>query len=106
MLLPLLLAATTAHPLDALTSAEHWAVREALRSDKRFEGGLRVASQELREPPKAEVLAWTSGKPFRREAKVVLSRGLQTIEAIVDVAARRVIAWHEVKGFASFVESE
>jgi primary-amine oxidase len=107
MLLALLLAASAGHPLDALASAEHWAVREALHSDARFEEAMRVASVALREPPKAEVLAWSAGKPFRREAKVVLSRGLKTIEAIVDLSTRRVSAWREVPGaVASIVESE
>jgi primary-amine oxidase len=106
-MLLVLLVALAGHPLDALSSAEHWTVREALRADARFEESLRAASVELVEPPKAEVLAWTSGKPIRREAKVVLSRGLQTIEARVDLAARRVTDWREVKGaLASFVESE
>ncbi|HET7294313.1 MAG TPA: hypothetical protein VFM88_17955 [Vicinamibacteria bacterium] len=103
----LLVAASALHPLDALTSAEHWAIREAVRSDARFEGELRVASVELREPPKAEVLAWSAGKPFRREAKVVLSRGLRTIEAFVDIGAGRVTTWREIPGaVASIVESE
>jgi primary-amine oxidase len=50
----------------------------------------------LHEPPKEEVLQWKPGQPLRREAFVVVKQGARTFEAIIDVAARKMISWKEI----------
>lgn len=100
------LAAQPTHPLDALSSAEHWRVRETLRAAGKLTEGLRFASLDLREPAKPDVLVWRSGGAFRREALAVLTEGTHTYEAVVDVAEGRLVSWSEVKGYASLVSSE
>ena len=54
----------------------------------------------LREPPKTEVLAFTPGASFTREAfSIVLDRkGNRTFETVVDLRAARVVSWTGVKG--------
>jgi primary-amine oxidase len=109
MLLALVLSAgvvSAAHPLDALSSAEHWEVREVLRATGRLDDGMRFASVGLNAPAKAELLAWGPGAPFSRQALAVLSAGTRTFEAVVDLRARRLAAWREVPGLASLVASE
>lgn len=86
------------HPLDGLTFAEHWVVYDVIRDSGRIDDKTRWAGVSLREPPKAEVLAWKPGTPFRREALVILMMGPKTVEAVVDVAARKLASWKEVPG--------
>ncbi len=54
-------AQTPAHPLDGLSLAEHWVVYDVIRDSGRTDGNTRYAGVALREPPKAEVLAWKAG---------------------------------------------
>ncbi len=91
-------AETRPHPLDALTAPEYWAVYEALKSSGRVDAATRYAGITLHEPPKAEVLQWKPGQPFRREATVVVKQGARTFEALIDVKGRRVLSWTELPG--------
>ncbi len=96
---PLSSAAETArHPLDALTFQEYWAVYDTMKASGKLDAESRFAGINLHEPPKAEVLNWTPGAPFRREALAIVKQGRQTFEALVDVAARKLVSWKEVKG--------
>src|SRR6185369_1017416 len=82
---PRALVAQSKHPLDGLTTQEHWAIYDALRASGRVDTATVVTAVLLREPPKAEVLAWKAGAPSRRDARVILLKSGKTIEAIVDV---------------------
>ena len=53
---------------------------------------------QLKEPPKEEVLAWKPGQAMRREAFVVVKKGAQTFEAVVDVNGKKLVSWTEMKG--------
>ena len=86
------------HPLDALTVQEYWSVFETMKASGKFDAASRYAGISLHEPPKAEVLRWTPGSPFRREALAIVKHGRQTFEAVVDVAGHKLISWKEVKG--------
>lgn len=94
------------HPLDALTPAEYWAVFEAMKASGRVDEKTRYHGVNLREPPKSEVLEWKAGAAFRREALVIVKQGPRTFEALVDVAARKVIEWREVEGVQPVVSEE
>ena len=104
LLLPLaVLALTTTvtaqapkHPLDGLSVAEHWVVYDAIRGSGRADSSLRLAYVGLKEPPKAEVLGWRPGQPFRREAAVHLIQGGAGYQAVVDLIAKRVLSWEPV----------
>ena len=86
------------HPLDHLTPAEHWAVYEILRASGRTDSTMALATVGLHEPPKAEVLAWRKGQPFRREAFVHLVQGGRGYEAVLDLRARTVLEWRDTPG--------
>src|ERR1700719_888162 len=85
------------HPLDGLTATEFWAVYDAIKTAGHADARTRYPFITLHEPPKDEVLRWKPGQPFRREALVVVKEGPHTFEAIVDVAARKVTSWKEVR---------
>jgi len=94
------------HPLDGLSSAEQWSVREVLLASGKLGDNLRFVSVDLHAPSKAAMLAWKPGLPLKREALVVLTGGLSTYEAVVDVTGRSLASWREVRGLASLVSSE
>ena len=91
-------AQTPNHPLDALTAQEYWTIYEVMKSSGHTDSLTRYTSILLREPPKAEVLRWRRGDPFRRDALVVVKQGPTVREAIVDVAGGRVGSWREIEG--------
>ncbi len=86
------------HPLDGLSAKEHWDVYDALIASGKTDSTTRYLYEGLHEPPKAEVLAWRAGQPFRREALVHLTQGLRGYQAIVDIKAKTVLSWTEVPG--------
>jgi primary-amine oxidase len=84
------------HPLDGLSGREHWAIYDALIASGRTDSTTNYLYAGLNEPPKADVLAWRAGQPFRREALVHLIQSGRGFEAIVDIGAKRVLSWAEV----------
>ena len=95
-------AAAVAHPspVDALSEAE---IREAVREVEaapEFVPGAYFPLVTLHEPRKADVLAWTPGSAFRREALVqVFEREANKLsEVVVDLRQDRVVSWTEKPG--------
>jgi primary-amine oxidase len=80
------------HPMDALTADEITASAEILRAAGKLGGTVRLVSLTLEENPKAEVRAWTKGKPFGRRAFAVLLDGGHLAEAHIDLDARTLTA--------------
>jgi primary-amine oxidase len=93
-----LVAEVAIHPLDALTFDEYWAIFETMKGSGKLNAESRFAGINLHEPPKAEVLAWKPGQPFRREALAIVKQGRQTFEAVVDAHSRKLLSWKEIKG--------
>lgn len=91
-------AQAPAHPLDGLSGREHWVIYDALLASGRTDSTTSYLYVGLNEPPKAEVLAWRAGQPYRREALVHLIQGSRGYEAIVDVAGKKLLSWTEVPG--------
>lgn len=97
------------HPLDALTAEEYVLTRKLLADAGYVNDDSRFPLITLREPPKAEVLAWEPGEAIPRSADVVVKQGEQTYEAVVDLSAATVQSWQEVEGvqpnilFAEFI---
>ena len=102
------LAQSVTHPLDGLATAEYWTVYDALQSAGHLTPETKFTSVLLRPPAKATVLAWKPGQPVPREADVVLLRDSKTTyTARVDIAAKRVVEFGELKGGqAAFLASE
>ena len=86
------------HPLDALTTEEIETVAALLRSEKKADETTLFGAITLIEPPKAEVRAWSSGKPFGRNALAILRHKGKTFEARINVAAKILQDFKEVPG--------
>jgi primary-amine oxidase len=85
------------HPMDALTPDEIMASAKILRAAGKLGETVRLVSLTLEENPKAEVRAWTRGKPFGRRAFAVLLEGDHLAEARLDLDARTLTAWTPVE---------
>lgn len=85
---------TPSHPLDPLTPAEHQKIKQILARQGGFGENAVFAFVQLKEPPKQEVLAFTGGQAFRREAFVnLLSPERKTaFEVIVDLRGERILS--------------
>ncbi len=86
------------HPLDALTTEEYWTVHDVLVESGHLTGKTLFSSVLLREPAKDKVLAWKNGDSIPREADVILEDGGATIEARVDIVARKLEFFKQVPG--------
>src|SRR5437763_5719794 len=88
------------HPLDPLNGEEIAATVEVLKAGGKTTDASRYATIMLREPPKAEVLAFKPGSAFRREAfAIVYERAAnKTFEAVVDLNKKSLVSWKEVTG--------
>ena len=72
-----------------MTPEEYWTVYNVLRDAGKLGEKTVFSSVLLREPPKAEVLAWTPGKPIVRKADAVLLTEGKSYEAVVDISASK-----------------
>lgn len=88
------------HPLEPLDAAEMQKAVDVLKAEGKLAEGMKFPSLALNEPPKAEVLAFRPGQPFRREAFAVLYDGKtsKTYEAVVDLKAGKVASFVERPG--------
>ncbi len=86
------------HPMDPLTAEETSAAIAALRAENYVEGAAFYPLITLEEPAKDEVLRWKPGDPVSRRAFVIVKKGPQTFEAVVDAAEGTVLSWDEVEG--------
>ena len=86
------------HPMDGLSASEIWTAYEVLQASHNVDVETRYPLVQLKEPPKEEVLVWKPGQAMRREAFVVVKKGPQTFEAVVDVNEKKLLSWKEVKG--------
>jgi Cu2+-containing amine oxidase len=80
-------------PLDPLTAAEIRTTLEVIEASNKYPAGAIFPIVTLKEPPKAELLAWDPGEPFRREAFAnVYNRGANRLfEAVVDLKTQTLI---------------
>jgi len=114
LLIPLALVAQTntaqtVHPLDPLTPDEIKAAAGVITALPQFPAGSLFSTIVLKEPLKREVLNPKPDTPVGRQAfAVILDRkGNRTFEAVVDLKARRLISWQQMKGVQPLVmESE
>src|SRR5436190_7758480 len=93
------------HPLDPLSSAEIEAAAAVVSAAPGFPEGGKFATLVLKEPAKADVVAYAPGASVARQAfAIVLDRKHnRTFEAVADVNSRRLVSWTEIKGVQSAV---
>ena len=87
-----------AHPLDALTANEIETMSKLLKASGAADDKTLFGIMTLEEPLKANVLAWTPGKDFARQAFVILRKDQKTFEAHVDLKAGKVLSVTEKPG--------
>lgn len=91
-------AQSTQHPLDGLTPAEYWTATAVLHDAGKVDGDTHYPLIQLKEPPKDAVLAWKPGQPVSREAWLMVEKGRQVFEAVVDLQGKKLVSWTEIKG--------
>lgn len=96
----------TAHPLDGLTTGEITAVVEILKAEGKADADARFPLIELKEPAKADVLAWKPGDPEARQAVVDVKTAAGTFEGLVDITGRKVLSWEPASGQAMLLLEE
>lgn len=79
-------------PLDALTYVEIEQAVGLLKEAGIADDATRFPVITLKDPPKAEVLAWTEGSPMPRMAQVIMHKGNETTEAQVDLVAGTIVS--------------
>lgn len=85
------------HPMDALTADEIKAAAAVLRADPRTRDAVYQLIT-IKEPAKADVLAWKPGGPLKRQAQVTAVAGSKVIEADVDLPTKAVTHLFERNG--------
>jgi primary-amine oxidase len=90
-------SSAVAHPLEALRAEEITAAVAAVRATGRLADQALFATVSLEEPPKDAVRSHRPGDPVSRRVRVVVVPGPEAsvVEAVVDPAAREVVAWTE-----------
>ncbi|MEP7322562.1 MAG: hypothetical protein ABI761_11615, partial [Saprospiraceae bacterium] len=88
------------HPLDPLNDIEIKTVKEILFAEHKIDSTYRFYMINLNEPPKAEILNYKPGQPFRREALAVLYdwSNNKSFEAVVDLLTKKVIKFENIPG--------
>ncbi|WP_026620791.1 primary-amine oxidase (plasmid) [Ensifer sp. WSM1721] len=90
--------AALAHPLDGLTAEEYQEVNRILRDEKIVNGDTLFPLIELKEPAKADVLAWKEGDALDRKATVQFTSPEGFKEAIVNITEGKVESTAAIKG--------
>ena len=78
--------AAAAHPLDGLTAEEYQKINQILREQKVADDDTLYPLIELKEPAKAEVLAWKEGDSLDRKATVYFTSADGFNEAVVNIS--------------------
>lgn len=88
------------HPFDPLSAAE---IETAITAVKNTHGECFFNVVSLHEPRKAEMLAWlhdsnASRRPARVADVVVIKRGGQVFDGLVDLSGPKITKWELLEG--------
>lgn len=88
------------HPLDPLTEPEIRQTLGILQKEGKIGASTLIPYLMLKEPPKAEVLTFESGRKFRREAfaEIYDKKSGRLFEATVDLRASKLASFEEIPG--------
>ena len=96
--LGLVATAASAHPLDGLTAEEYQKINQILRDGKVVDDATLYPLIELKEPAKADVLAWKEGDSLDRKATVYFTGADGFGEAVVNITQGTVESNEKTKG--------
>ena len=85
------------HPLDPLSAQEYLSVQKILNKAGHIDADSRYPLITLEEPHKTSVLKWQRGDTVPRRAFVIVKKGRQTFEAVVDITHGTVTTWTEIQ---------
>ena len=90
----------TPHPLNPLDTNEIKLARQVLLDEGKIDTAYRFYLINLNEPPKAEMLKYKTGDPFRREAIAsVYDRSTNTTyESVIDLIGKKSLSFYNVPG--------
>ena len=104
------------HPFEPLSALEIACAVDVIRRNKTvdLDGHVAFNAITLREPPKAEMLAWleSSGsnpsplRPARVADCVVIGRGSKVFDALVDIASEQILEWEYTPGVQPLITME
>ncbi|KGY15832.1 hypothetical protein PABG_11069 [Paracoccidioides brasiliensis Pb03] len=97
------------HPFDPLSSSEIDAAVAIIRAG--YDGSLKINTVTLREPQKAEVVAWLADpqnnpRPHRAVDIVAISPGGKVYDGIVDLTDKKVLQWKHTEGVQPLITME
>ncbi|ODH44354.1 hypothetical protein ACO22_00889 [Paracoccidioides brasiliensis] len=97
------------HPFDPLSSSEIDAAVAIIRAG--YDGSLKINTLTLREPQKAEVVAWLADpqnnpRPHRAVDIVAISPGGKVYDGIVDLTDKKVLQWKHTEGVQPLITME
>src|SRR3954469_22664705 len=97
---PAAVAGATKGPLDPLTAEEITTTFKVIERSKDIPATAFFPIVSLQEPPKSEVVRWSPGDPFRREAfaQVYDRASNRLFEAVVDLRQERLRSFVERPG--------
>ncbi|MFN6473901.1 MAG: primary-amine oxidase [Nostoc sp. SerVER01] len=86
------------HPLSALTEAEISTAVSVIKREKTLSEMAVFPLITLQEPDKEEVINFTPGKVFKRQAFLVIYERSQnkTFEGVVDLTTKTLISWKQI----------
>lgn len=91
-------SAAAAHPLDGLTAQEYQTINRILRENKLASDDTLFPLIELKEPPKADVLAWKEGDALDRKATVHFTSEGGFREAVINITQGKVESEEKAAG--------
>ncbi|KAL9052258.1 MAG: hypothetical protein Q9162_005515 [Coniocarpon cinnabarinum] len=105
---------TQPHPLEPLSADEIDCAVRVIRREKAaaLDGHVAFNAISLREPPKADMIAWLSNKtdsssrPPRVADCVVIGRGSKVYDGLVDLSTETVTQWDHTPGVQPLITME
>ena len=95
------------HPLDALTTQEYWTIHDVLEQSGHMTDKTLFSVCCCTSPPKTRCWPGRRAIPFPAKRMSFSRTGGKTIEARVDITARKLEFWKQVPGMqAPITESE
>ena len=98
----------TARPLAPLTPEEILSAVRILKSKQDLGERVRFICVQLQEPDKQELLSWEPGKPWDRQAFMIVLDNQSTLahEAVVSLTTGSLLSWTPINGHVQIIADE
>merc|ERR1711935_764077 len=98
----------TARPLAPLNPEEILSAVRILKSKQHLSERVRFICVQMREPDKQELLLWEPGKPWDRQAFMIVldNQCTQAHEAVVSLTTGSLVSWTPINGHVQIIADE